>query len=102
MLLNCNSINEFEKIVKSGITIVQFAATWCAPCQITMPVFESLSNKYKSINFLKVDIDEQDKLVAKLGIHSIPSYLAYSNGQLIDQLIGSKEDKLNAFVNKFI
>lgn len=38
--------------------LVNFSADWCSPCRDVLPVFRSLAEKYTSIMFLIVDVDE--------------------------------------------
>eukprot|EP00798_Chlamydomonas_sp_ICE-L_P021929 gene21929-28975_t len=38
--------------------IVDFSASWCAPCKVIAPVYEALSDEFPDFTFLKVDVDE--------------------------------------------
>lgn len=38
--------------------IANFSATWCGPCRMIAPFFSELSEKYPSLMFLLVDVDE--------------------------------------------
>ena len=56
--------------------IIDFYATWCRPCKMTAPVVEELANDYRgTIDFYKVDIDQEQELAAAFGIQSIPTFL---------------------------
>ena len=49
---------DFEKeTVAEGITLVDFAAVWCGPCQMLEPALEELS-KTASYKIVKVDVDQ--------------------------------------------
>ena len=37
--------------------VVDFSATWCGPCRMISPYFDELSKDFKSVYFLKVDVD---------------------------------------------
>lgn len=53
--------------------IVDFYADWCAPCKLVAPALEQLSEEYKGkINVYKVNIEEENFLVEKFQIRSIP------------------------------
>lgn len=79
----------FSDQVASGITLVDFWASWCGPCQMFGPIFEDASNKISGVNFLKFEIDEANRRVpAKYGIRSIPSVLAFKNGELVEARTG--------------
>ena len=37
---------------------MDFFATWCGPCKVISPAFEQMSERYKDVTFLKVDVDQ--------------------------------------------
>ena len=48
---------KLEDVVKSGVVIVDFFATWCGPCKMLAPVFDVASQGVDA-TFVKVDIDQ--------------------------------------------
>lgn len=38
--------------------VVNFSASWCTPCRVISPAFADLADKYSSMMFLTVDVDE--------------------------------------------
>ncbi len=87
-LEHANDTN-FTELVSGGITLVDFWASWCGPCQMFGPIFESVSNQYPDVNFVKFEIDESNRRTpAKFGIRSIPSVLAFKNGELVEARTG--------------
>lgn len=85
------NINEMEQEVLSGNAIVEFGAEWCGPCKAILPVLEELSAETKVI---KVDIDKQDpEALAKYGIRSIPTLIAYREGKQVNRLVGMQSKK---------
>lgn len=100
-----NLTNEnFEIQVFNGITVVDFWAPWCGPCQMMAPVFEDLSNEFKDkINFAKVNVDENRNLSMQYNIQGIPTLLIFKEGELIDQITGfSDKSKLREKFNYLI
>ncbi|MDD2444842.1 MAG: thioredoxin [Candidatus Nanoarchaeia archaeon] len=100
-----NLTNEnFEIQVSNGITVVDFWAPWCGPCQMMAPVFEDLSNEFKDkINFAKVNVDENRNLSMQYNIQGIPTLLIFKEGELIDQITGfSDKSKLREKFNYLI
>jgi len=74
--------------------LVDFWASWCAPCLATAPVLEELTKEYAGkINFAKVNVDENGSLASKCGIAAIPTMLIFKDGQPVQQIIGYKPKK---------
>lgn len=81
--------NTFDSMVSDGLTLVDFWASWCGPCQMFGPIFESVSEIEPDVNFVKFEIDETNRRTpAKFGIRSIPSVLAFKNGELREARTG--------------
>lgn len=79
----------FESMIGGELTLVDFWATWCGPCQMFGPIFESVSDDITDVNFVKFEIDEVNRRTpAKFGIRSIPSVLAFKNGELKEARTG--------------
>jgi len=79
----------FDTMVQGNLTLVDFWASWCGPCQMFGPIFEEVSESVKNVNFVKFEIDETNRRTpAKFGIRSIPSVLAFKNGELKEARTG--------------
>ncbi len=72
-----------ENVEKDGIFIIDFWASWCAPCKAFAPVFEAAAEKYPDITWGKVDTDAQVELATELGIRSIPTLMVFRDGVLL-------------------
>ncbi|MWV62839.1 thioredoxin [Helicobacter saguini] len=94
----------FDAVVKEGVSLVDFWAPWCGPCRMIAPVIDELAGEYAGkANICKVNTDEQEELSARYGIRSIPTILIMKNGEIKDTLIGATTkavlvEKLNAFL----
>ena len=83
-----------DTAIGSGITLVDFWATWCGPCRMFGPIFESASEKTSDAKFVKFEIDEANRRTpAKYGIRSIPSVLAFKNGELVEARTGLMDEE---------
>lgn len=89
MALQHANDNTFDSMISNGLTLVDFWASWCGPCQMFGPIFESVSEKETDVNFVKFEIDETNRrMPAKFGIRSIPSVLAFKDGELREARTG--------------
>ena len=70
------SKEDFENYTKQDkLSIVDFTATWCGPCQLIKPFFHEKSNEFKDkINFLQVDVDDQSKISEEAGVRAMPTF----------------------------
>ncbi|MFA5485216.1 MAG: thioredoxin [Candidatus Pacearchaeota archaeon] len=94
----------FETQISNGITVIDFWAPWCGPCQMMAPVFEELSNEFENkISFAKVNVDENKDLSIQYNIRGIPTLLIFKEGKLIDQITGfSDKSRLREKFNYLI
>jgi len=87
----------FNELIKEK-TIVDFYATWCGPCKMLGPIFEEVS-KEVDINFVKVDIDNHEKLCREYKVMSVPTLILFENGKEVKRNIGfMPKDKLIEFI----
>src|SRR5262245_14890709 len=83
--------------------IVDFWATWCAPCRELGPVLERLATESPGQFLLvKVDVDQQPGLAQAFRVQSIPQVFALRHGQLVDQFQGAlPEDQVRQWLSQF-
>ena len=63
----------FEELTShEGITLVDFSASWCEPCQQFTPVFERISEQHPDVLFGTVDTDANPDLAAAFEVSAIP------------------------------
>lgn len=78
---------ENETLVKSGVTLVDFFATWCGPCQMLGPVLDELSDNV-DYKIVKVDVDQASDLAAQFRVRSVPTMVIFKDGQPVETLVG--------------
>ena len=85
------SDQNFEHQIKSGITLVDFWATWCMPCKMMAPVLNNLSEELTgNATVGKLDVDQNRAASAKYGVRSIPTLVLFKNGKEINRFVGVK------------
>ena len=79
------------EVLNSDIPVlVDFYADWCGPCKMMMPVVEKMAEKYDGkIKVGKVNSDDEGSLAAKYNIMSIPSFLVFKNGVVVNSAMGA-------------
>jgi thioredoxin 1 len=80
----------FDATIASGVTLVDFWATWCGPCQAQTPILEqqvipALAGRAK---VAKVNVDEARDLAVRYGVKSIPALFIFKDGQVVQQFVG--------------
>lgn len=91
---------EFEKeVLNSEVPVlVDFFATWCGPCKMMAPIIEEIEKEVEGkAKVYKVDVDNDADLAMKYNIMSIPTFIAFENGEAIETAVGmrEKEELLN-------
>ena len=101
MLKHVNSKEEFDSLVKEGLVLVDFFATWCGPCKMLSPVLEEVANENPDLTVLKIDVDEVSELAARFGIQAIPTLILFKNGERVAVRMGyQNKNQLLAFIGQ--
>ncbi len=84
---------EFQERVIEGSKqvpiLVDFWAPWCGPCKQLMPILEAEVNAARSeVLLAKVNIDENQELAQALRIQSVPTVMAFFQGQPVTAFTG--------------
>lgn len=80
---------ETEVLKNKEAVLVDFYATWCGPCKMTGPIIEQLAEEIKTVKFVKVDVDQNQDLSSQYQIFSIPTFLIFKDGQVVNQFVGA-------------
>lgn len=79
-----------QDVLGSKVALVDFWATWCAPCRALAPVVDEIANQYAGkVNVFKVDIDSNPESPARFGVRGIPTVILFKDGQVVDQVVGA-------------
>ena len=90
----------FEELVNAGKPMVlDFWAEWCGPCRMVSPIIDALATEYEGkVTIGKMDVDNNNDVVAQFGIRNIPTVLFFKEGKLVDKQVGAAQK--SAFVAK--
>ncbi|PIA38512.1 hypothetical protein AQUCO_02700013v1 [Aquilegia coerulea] len=83
------------------IVVANFSATWCGPCRIIAQLYSELSEKYPSLMFLAVDVDELTEFSSSWDIRATPTFFFLRDGKQIDKLVGANKPELQKKIVTF-
>lgn len=78
----------FDETIAAGTTLVDFWAVWCGPCRMQSPVLDAFAEKQSAVKVCKINVDEQPDLAARFGVMSIPTLIAFRDGQILKKRVG--------------
>jgi thioredoxin 1 len=81
----------FNQQTKKGVMLVDYWASWCAPCKMMVPVLNEISESLpanKSVG--KVDVEKFPALASKFSIRGIPTMILFKDGKEINRFVGMK------------
>lgn len=80
-----------EEVLKSDVPVlVDFWASWCAPCRQVAPVMDKIATEYEgSVKVAKIDVDAEQELAGQFGISSIPTIAFFEPGEQPKAVMGA-------------
>ena len=79
-----NKLRTSDKLV-----VMDFFATWCGPCKMLAPIFESLSKEMSDkVDFAKIDIDRSLEIAQEYKVVSVPTMIIFKNGEEVQRMVG--------------
>jgi thioredoxin 1 len=88
-IIDLNDSNFDKTISSENLTLVDFWAEWCGPCKSMHPIFESMSKKFPNVKFGRVNVDNNQNISMKYAVQSIPTFIMFKSGQIIDKMMGA-------------
>lgn len=81
-----NSEQLNEAVAGAELVLVDFHATWCGPCKAIAPTLDKIDNDVATV--IKIDIEEAPELAAEYAVRTVPTLVAFKNGEKVDQRVG--------------
>ncbi len=85
-----DAIFEKEVLKAENLVMVDFWAPWCGPCKMMEPIIDALAVEFgdKPVGVMKLNVDENNQTASQYGVMSIPTFLFFKGGEVIDQVVG--------------
>lgn len=81
----------FQHQTKNKLVLVDFWASWCAPCRMMAPVLNEVADELSGNSHIgKVNIEEYQSLAQKFQVRNIPTLILLKNGKEINRFVGIK------------
>ncbi len=93
-----------EVLESTQPVLVNFWADWSGSCHMMTPVIQELAADFAGrAKVVRLEVDHNSGVVAQYGVRSVPTFLFFKDGQVVDGVIGmapKKElaDKLNTLI----
>ncbi len=104
MVNEIKNSQQFEQQVLNSANpvFVDFWAEWCGPCKAVSPTVEEVSKDYDGkVDFVKVNVDQNNELAQKYSVFSIPTLAIFANGKVIAQSAGAaSKESIRSYIDK--
>lgn len=94
MFLELTEDNLGQYLSSNKKVMVQYAASWCGNCRIMKPKFKKLAAENEDVAFLIVDAEKFPGSRQFAKVDNLPTFAAFENGTLVDQVQTNKTEVL--------
>jgi thioredoxin 1 len=70
------------------VRLLDFYADWCGPCDAQDPILEELLADYETVEFERVDVDENQDVANEYRVQSLPTVVVENDDGVVDQFVG--------------
>lgn len=85
------TVENFEQEVLQAekLVLVDFYADWCGPCKMMSPIVDEIAEEESEIKVCNINIDQAMEIAQKYRVMSIPTFIAFKNGEEAGRQIGA-------------
>ena len=88
-VIDLNSSNFDDALLKNKLMLVDFWAEWCGPCKSMHPIFSRMAKKYSHVRFSRVNVDDSQNIATKFNVQSNPTFIMFNDGKVAQQMVGA-------------
>ncbi|VFR02470.1 unnamed protein product [Cuscuta campestris] len=99
-VIGCHTVDAWNLQLQNGndskkLIVVDFTASWCAPCRFIAPFLAELAKKLPDVVFLK-------DVARDWAIEAMPTFMFIKEGSIVDKVVGAKKEELQQTIAKHI
>ncbi|XWS14526.1 hypothetical protein CRYUN_Cryun35bG0017400 [Craigia yunnanensis] len=98
-VISCHTVESWNQQLQLAnaskkLMVVDFTASWCGPCRAIAPLLAEIAKKLPAVIFLKVDVDELQRVAQDWAIEAMPTFIFLKEGNIVDKVVGANKDQL--------
>lgn len=70
------------------VRLLDFYADWCGPCKKQDPILEELEAEYDDVEFVKIDVDDEQDVANQYQVRSLPTVVVERDGDILERFVG--------------
>ncbi len=88
-VIELTSENFNSEVLEGDKTVlIDFWASWCAPCRMLSPVVDEIAEENTQIKVCKVNVDKEGELAAAFRVSSIPMLVVIKDKKVVETSVG--------------
>lgn len=92
-----------EMISRAEVTVIDFTADWCGPCQRLLPEIERMAGEYPDVCFITADVGKCRSIAAQAGgVMSVPCVKVYGGGKVVGEVVGNYSARLEGLIRSVL